>query len=56
MIGTGGRDTGACANALAADPAVELVAMADIGLDRVEESCRRFDRNFRIRKPKSGSR
>jgi myo-inositol 2-dehydrogenase/D-chiro-inositol 1-dehydrogenase len=35
VVGTGGRGTGACANALVADPAVELVAMADIGSDRI---------------------
>jgi predicted dehydrogenase len=35
VVGTGGRGTGACANALVADPAVELVAMADIGRDRI---------------------
>ena len=38
VVGTGGRGTGACANALAADPAVEIVAMAEIGRDRVDES------------------
>lgn len=38
VVGTGGRGTGACANALVADPAVELVAMADIGRDRITQS------------------
>jgi len=38
VVGTGGRGTGACANAMDADPAVELVAMADIGMDRVTQS------------------
>lgn len=38
VVGTGGRGTGACANALTADPAVELVGMAEIARDRVDES------------------
>jgi len=38
VVGTGGRGTGACANALAADPAVELVAMAEIARERVDQS------------------
>lgn len=35
MIGCGGRNTGAGAQALRADPGVRLVAMADIFMDRV---------------------
>ena len=42
VVGTGGRGTGACANALVADPAVELVAMADIGQDRIDASLARL--------------
>ena len=38
VIGTGGRGTGACANALTADPSVELVCMADIAPERVDQS------------------
>ena len=38
VIGTGGRGTGACSNALVADPNVELVAMADIASDQIEKS------------------
>ena len=38
VVGTGGRGTGACANALMADPAVELVAMAEIAQERVDQS------------------
>lgn len=38
VVGTGGRGTGACANALMADPSVELVAMAEIAQERVEQS------------------
>ena len=38
VVGTGGRGTGACANALEADPAVELVGMAEIAPERVEQS------------------
>ncbi|MEX2401492.1 MAG: Gfo/Idh/MocA family oxidoreductase [Rhodothermales bacterium] len=38
VVGTGGRGTGACANALMADPEVEIVAMAEIGRDRVDQS------------------
>ena len=38
VVGAGGRGTGACGNALVADSAVELVAMADIGQVRVDQS------------------
>ena len=38
VVGTGGRGTGACRDALLADPAVEIVAMADVGIDRIEQS------------------
>ncbi|HUU26998.1 MAG TPA: Gfo/Idh/MocA family oxidoreductase [archaeon] len=38
VIGCGGRGTGACSNALVADPNVQLTAMADVGMDRIEES------------------
>ncbi len=38
VVGAGGRGTGACGNALVADSAVELVAMAEIGRDRVDQS------------------
>lgn len=42
VVGTGGRGTGACANALVADDAVELVGMADIAPDRVAWSLGRL--------------
>ena len=42
VVGTGGRGTGACANALAADPAVELVGVAEIAPDRVTQSLHRL--------------
>ena len=38
LVGCGGRGTGAAAQALTADPAVTLVAMADIFEDRLESS------------------
>ena len=38
LVGCGGRGTGAAANALRADPAVELVAMGDTFADRLESS------------------
>ncbi len=38
VVGTGGRGTGACADALRADPEVELVAMAEIARERVDQS------------------
>ncbi|MEA2063944.1 MAG: Gfo/Idh/MocA family oxidoreductase, partial [Gemmatimonadota bacterium] len=38
VVGTGGRGTGACSNALVADPNVQLVAMADIAPDQIEKS------------------
>ncbi|MBN2288520.1 MAG: Gfo/Idh/MocA family oxidoreductase [Candidatus Glassbacteria bacterium] len=38
VIGTGGRGTGAASNALVADPGVQLVAMADIVPDQIEQS------------------
>ncbi len=38
VVGCGGRGTGACSNVLVADPNTRLVAMADIGMDRIEES------------------
>ena len=46
VVGTGGRGTGACANALVADDAVELVGMADIAPDRITWSLDRL-RNHR---------
>lgn len=48
VIGTGGRGTGACANALMADPAVELVAMADIGRDRIDQSLDALKRDVEL--------
>ncbi len=36
MIGCGGRNTGAAAQAMAADPGARLVAMCDIFMDRVK--------------------
>ena len=36
MIGCGGRNTGAAAQALTADPGARLVAMCDIFMDRVK--------------------
>lgn len=38
LVGCGGRGTGAAAQALTADPQVELVAMGDTFADRVEQS------------------
>ena len=38
LVGCGGRGTGAAAQALAADPDVKLVAMADAFEDRLEAS------------------
>jgi len=38
MIGCGGRNTGAGAQALRTDPGVRLVAMCDIFMDRVKGS------------------
>jgi predicted dehydrogenase len=38
MVGCGGRCTGAAVDAMAADPAVRLVAMCDLFRDRVESS------------------
>lgn len=46
VVGTGGRGTGACANALTADPAVEIVAMAEIGRDRVDQSLAALKKEF----------
>ena len=37
LVGCGGRGTGAAAQALAADPDVRLVAIADVFVDRAEE-------------------
>ena len=45
VLGTGGRGTGACADALAADPSVELVAMADLVPERIEASLQSLSRN-----------
>ena len=36
MIGCGGRNTGAAAQALTADPGARLVAMGDLFMDRVK--------------------
>jgi len=39
VVGCGGRGTGACANALVADPGnVDLVAMADVAPEQIEKS------------------
>src|SRR5947209_496094 len=38
LVGCGGRGTGAATQALAADPNVKLVAMADAFEDRLQES------------------
>lgn len=38
VIGAGGRGTGACSNALVADPNVELIAMADLVPEQIERS------------------
>ena len=38
MIGCGGRNTGAAAQALTADPGARLVAMCDIFMDRVRHA------------------
>lgn len=38
VVGTGGRGTGACADALRADPSVEIVGMAEIARERVDRS------------------
>ncbi len=40
MIGCGGRNTGAAAQALTADPGARLVAMCDIFMDRVKSKLR----------------
>src|SRR5690606_8544544 len=40
LIGCGGRGTGAAHNAMAADPNVKVVALADIAKDRLE-ACRK---------------
>ena len=40
MIGCGGRNTGAAAQALSADPGTKLVAMCDIFMDRVKDKRR----------------
>jgi len=40
MIGCGGRNTGAAAQALTADPGTRLVAMCDIFMDRVKDKRR----------------
>jgi len=45
VVGAGGRGTGACANALVADPACEIVAMAEIAPDRVVQSLHRLRRH-----------
>ncbi|GIU78256.1 MAG: oxidoreductase [Bryobacteraceae bacterium] len=42
LVGCGGRGTQAVENAMAADPAVELVAMADAFEDRLEGSLKRL--------------
>ena len=48
MIGCGGRNTGAAAQALTADPGARLVAMCDIFMDRVK------DKRERLRAQKKG--
>ena len=42
MIGCGGRNTGAAAQALTADPGARLVAMCDIFMDRVQSRRQRL--------------
>jgi predicted dehydrogenase len=42
VVGAGGRGTGACADSMTADPSVELMGMADIGSDRMEQSLERL--------------
>ncbi|MFO7976925.1 MAG: Gfo/Idh/MocA family oxidoreductase, partial [Candidatus Hydrogenedentota bacterium] len=42
MIGCGGRNTGAAAQALTADPGARLVAMCDIFMDRVKDKRQRL--------------
>ncbi len=45
VLGTGGRGIGACADALGADPNVEIVAMADLAPDRIELALQSLSRN-----------
>jgi len=42
LVGCGGRGTGACSQALQADPGARLVAMADVFSDRLEGSLERI--------------
>ncbi len=50
LVGCGGRGTGAAAQALAADPNVKLVAMADLFEDRLASSLASLQRNAEIGK------
>jgi predicted dehydrogenase len=46
LVGVGGRGTGAAQQALTADPATELVALADVFEDAVERGRRQLSRSF----------
>lgn len=45
LVGCGGRGTGAAAQALKADDYAELAAVADIDMDRIDQSLERLKRN-----------
>ena len=46
MVGCGSRGTGDALNCLAADPAVEMVAMADLFQDKLDSSLSRLKKRF----------
>lgn len=46
LVGCGGRGTGAAMNCLDADPAVELVAMADVFDDMLQGSLNRIRKKY----------
>ena len=46
MVGCGSRGTGDALNCLAADPAVEMVAMADLFQDKLDSSLSRMKKGF----------
>lgn len=46
LVGSGGRGTGAVADALVADPAVELVAISDLFQDRVDSAMDKIRRQL----------
>ena len=46
LVGCGGRGTGAAENCLDADPAVELVAMADVFDDMLQGSLKRLKKKY----------